>query len=106
MSAARPECYVRKQNRFKPNRLRALFRKPMATLLYRIGRTYFVDFNRKIHRGQTPEEAIGKALGFASEKFCPGCDSNLPIDRFNVARSRPDGRQGYCRECSGGYPKK
>lgn len=35
-----------------------------------------------------------------SEKRCPKCDDVKPLDEFNVEQAKPDGRQGYCRECN------
>lgn len=34
------------------------------------------------------------------EKRCPKCGEVKPLDQFNVDHAKPDGRQGYCRECN------
>lgn len=32
-------------------------------------------------------------------KYCPGCDTYLPTERFGKNRSKPDGLQNYCKGC-------
>lgn len=32
-------------------------------------------------------------------KVCPGCETDKEIDQFTSDRSRPDGRETYCRSC-------
>ncbi|MEE8607801.1 MAG: hypothetical protein V3S55_09360 [Nitrospiraceae bacterium] len=32
-------------------------------------------------------------------KYCHGCESTLELAEFNIDRSRPDGRQSFCRAC-------
>lgn len=32
-------------------------------------------------------------------KRCPRCDTVKPLSAFGVHRTRPDGRQAYCRRC-------
>ncbi len=34
-----------------------------------------------------------------TEKRCPRCDTVKPVTAFGVSRTRPDGRQGFCRLC-------
>ena len=36
---------------------------------------------------------------FMLYKTCPSCGDDLPLDRFGVVKSRPDGRAAYCKEC-------
>lgn len=33
-------------------------------------------------------------------KHCPSCDLDKDIEDFGLNRSRPDGRQNYCKECA------
>ena len=32
-------------------------------------------------------------------KRCPACEQHKPLDAFNKAEKRPDGKRIYCREC-------
>lgn len=40
-----------------------------------------------------------------SLKYCPRCDRNLECSLFGLSRSRRDGYQVYCRECTNKYMK-
>lgn len=33
------------------------------------------------------------------QKYCPRCQTIKDLDAFGISRTRPDGRQGYCRAC-------
>lgn len=35
-----------------------------------------------------------------THKFCPECRTDLPLRDFYGDRTRPDGLQGRCKECS------
>ena len=36
-------------------------------------------------------------------KVCPGCKVEKPLDAFGKNNSKPDKKQGYCRECKRAY---
>lgn len=32
------------------------------------------------------------------DKYCPDCETILPLDEFNKNKGRPDGHSAYCRK--------
>lgn len=50
-----------------------------------------------VDQGQTLARATVPAV---DEKLCPKCGEVKPLDQFNVEHAKPDGRQGYCRDCN------
>lgn len=40
-----------------------------------------------------------------TKKWCPKCERNLPLTEFFANRHKPDGLQGYCKQCWMAYTK-
>ncbi|WP_144836295.1 hypothetical protein [Kocuria rosea] len=52
-----------------------------------------------LEAGLPESEAVATILAAGDRKRCPRCKTTKPVEDFHRNRTRPDGRQDYCKTC-------